>query len=111
VSDWSSWWIVEAAGLAKVTAERLQFVPKTELADVSQKGLEEGNYSLMCELVRSRTHAEAVVLIVLGGNRGNGVAVQGPAPAGMSVLEWLEWTAAKVRAASEQQAPHLRSVD
>lgn len=35
-----------------------------------------GKYDDLCTLVRERTNADGVVLIVVGGNRGEGASVQ-----------------------------------
>ena len=62
-----------------------------------------GKYDAECTIVRERTHAEVVVVIVLNGDRGAGFSVQALPGAQLAVLaDLLRNTADQIEASYGQ---------
>lgn len=57
-----------------------------------------GKYDDLCTLVRERAEALAAIVIVMGGNKGGGFAVQGPLSFNFALPETLEGIAKQIRA-------------
>lgn len=56
-----------------------------------------GKYDDLCSLVRERTDADGVVLIVLGGDKGPGFSCQADLVTTLSLPELLEHIARQIR--------------
>jgi hypothetical protein len=56
-----------------------------------------GKYDALCTLIRERTQARAVLLIVLDGEYGNGFSCQSDSETLRALPDILEQTAARIR--------------
>lgn len=45
-----------------------------------------GKYDALCTHARVKAQADAVIVVVLGGNRGNGFSVQTAGPQGLTAM-------------------------
>jgi len=61
-----------------------------------------GRYDDLCTLVRKRAKAEGVVVIIVGGNRGHGFAVQGDLELTERLPDMLESVARDIRRSLRQ---------
>ena len=67
-----------------------------------------GVYDDLTTVIRDKTQAEGVVLMIFGGNRGSGFSVQAPAEIMAKLPELLEAAAMGVRSDMEQIEARLR---
>lgn len=57
-----------------------------------------GKYDDVCTMVREETNADAAIVIIIGGNRGQGFSMQATDPAYLAVLpDVLDMIAREVR--------------
>ncbi len=56
-----------------------------------------GKYDDICTLVREKTDAEAVVVVIINGNRGAGFSVQGHQPAVVYLPDLLDMVSKSIR--------------
>lgn len=61
-----------------------------------------GKYDKECTMVRERTKAQAVLLVVMHGERGSGFSVQAPKDMIDTIPDVLEFMAQEIRKGSAQ---------